>query len=255
MDKDAFEVFLSKVPDLRSPWRAALTVLYTAVLGALCGLFFFAVDRLGRYAPLLSQGAMALVVVIISHLHFRQAAAYRERHGALAYRAFFYHYIIPLLVTWYACFFHPLLVDGPKLLPAWLAAVLGGVCLLLLMLINLRMEQAGFHDVTHGLDVYTVFPEEATVVHGAIYAHVRHPLYLSLLCGAVGLALFANNGVSLLTAFLFLIPCLVVGSMEDAELVQRVGKAHRDHIERTPALVPVRRLGAFLRCLVRPGQG
>jgi protein-S-isoprenylcysteine O-methyltransferase Ste14 len=252
-DKEAFEVFLGKVPDLRTPWRAALTVLYVAALGVVCGLFFFAVDGLGRYAPLLSQGIMALVVVALSLLHFRQAAAYRQRYGALAYRAFFYHYMLPLLVTWYACFFHPLFVNGPALLPRWLAVPLGVVCLLLLLLINLRMEQAGFHDVTHGMDVYTVFPEEATVVHGEIYAYVRHPLYLSLFSGAVGLALFANNAVAILTALLFLIPCLAVGRMEDAELVERAGVAHREYIERTAALLPVRRMGSFLWFLVSPG--
>jgi protein-S-isoprenylcysteine O-methyltransferase Ste14 len=138
-------------------------------------------------------------------------------------------------------------------LPFWLAVALGVVCLVLLLLINLRMEQAGFHDVTHGMDIYTVFPEETTVVHGEIYAYVRHPLYVSLLCGTVGLALFANNVVAILTALLFLIPCLAVGRMEDAELVEREGEAHRDYIERTAALVPVRRLGAFLWFLVSPG--
>jgi protein-S-isoprenylcysteine O-methyltransferase Ste14 len=250
LDTEAFEIFLSKLPDLRTPWRAALTVLYAAGLSGVCGLFFFSVDGLGRYAPLLSQTVMALVVVAVSLLHFRQAASYRERYGALAYRAFFYHYMLPLLVTWYACFFHPLFVHGPALLPLWLAVALGVVCLGLLLLINLRMEQAGFHAVTHGMDVYTLFPEETTVVHGEIYAYVRHPLYLSLLCGAVGLALFANNALALLTALLFLIPCLAVGRMEDAELVGRAGEAHRDYIERTAALVPVRRLGAFLRFLV-----
>jgi protein-S-isoprenylcysteine O-methyltransferase Ste14 len=253
IDKEAFAVFLRKVPDLRSPWRAALTVLYVAGLGVVCGLFFAVVDRLGRYAPLVSQAAMALLVVGASYLHFRHAAAYRRRHGELAYRYFFYHYMIPLLVTWYACFFHPLFVNGPRLLPVWAAVPLGGIGLLLLLLINLRMEQAGFHDVTHGMDLYTVFPEEATVVHGEIYAYVRHPLYLSLLCGTFGLALFANNHVALLTACLFLIPCLAVGRMEDAELVRRVGAAHGEYIERTAALLPVRKMGSFLRFLVLSG--
>lgn len=246
-DKQRVEVFVDKVPDLRSPGKVFLTVLYALSLSALCGVFFFTVDRLAWYAPILSQLAMALIVTGISYLHFQLVGYYRERHGRLAYRYYFYHLMVPYLVTWYACFFHPLFVTGPVLLPGWLAIGLGVVFLVLMMLSNLHIERAGFHMTTHGMDIYTVFPEEATVVVGEIYGYIRHPLYFALTCGAIGLGFLRNNTVALVVALLQLIPALAAGYMEDRELIDRVGDEHKEYIEQTAALVPVRRLGSFLR--------
>jgi len=249
-DREAIEVFLEKVPDLRNPWGVVLTVLYALVWAAACGAFFYLVDRLAPYGPLISQAVMCLVVTAISILHFVRASAYRERYGAMAYRYFFYQLMIPYLVTWYACFFHPLFVSGPRLLPPWLAISLGVLFLVLTVLTSLHIERAGFHTVTHGMDVYTIFPEEATVVRGEIYGYVRHPLYLSLMCGTLALAFLRNNGMALLVALLLLIPSLAAGYMEDWELIERAGEEHKEYIRNTPALVPVRRLGGFLKLLV-----
>ena len=248
-DREAIEVFLTKVPDLRNPWRVVLTLLYVIVWAVACGAFFYFVDRLAPYGSLISQAAMCLVVTAISIIHFVQASAYRERYGELAYRYFFYHLMIPYLITWYACFFHPLFVSGPRLLPLWLAMAMGILFLALTAITSLHIERAGFHTVTHGMDVYTIFPEEATVVRGEIYGYVRHPLYLSLMCGTLALALLRNNGMALLVALLLLIPSLAAGYMEDRELIERAGEEHREYIRNTPALVPARRLGGFLKLL------
>jgi hypothetical protein len=249
-DKESLQIFLSKVPDLRNPWRVVLTVLYVLVVAFLCGTFFYYVNGLAPYAPLISQFVMAIVVVAIGYVHFKAAGAYRERYEAQAYRHYFYHLMIPYLVTWYACFFHPLFAGGPQFLPWWVAILIGLIFFVLFALTSVHIERAGFHMVTHGMDVYTVFPEETTVVHGEIYGYIRHPLYLSLLCGSIALAFFRNNGLALLVALLQLIPALAVGHMEDRELVERAGDAHREYIRNTSALVPVRHLGEFLSFLV-----
>ena len=157
-DRKAIEAFLIKVPDLRIPGRVALTLLYVVVWAVACGVFFYFVDGMGWYGPLISQAAMCLVVTAISVIHFALARAYRERYGAMAYRYFFYHWMIPYLVTWYACFFHPLFVGGPHLMPPWLAISLGVLFLILFVLTSLQIERAAFHAVTHGMDVYTIFP-------------------------------------------------------------------------------------------------
>jgi protein-S-isoprenylcysteine O-methyltransferase Ste14 len=253
-DREAIEVFLAKVPDLRNPWRVVLTLLYIFVWAALCGAFFHYVDRLAPYGPLISQAIMCLAVTAISIMHFVRASAYRKRYGAMAYRYFFYHLMIPYLVTWYACFFHSLFVGGPRLLPPWLAISMGVISLVLTALTSLHIERAGFHTVTHGMDVYTVFPEEATVVRGEIYGYVRHPLYLSLMCGTLALAFLRNNGMALLVSLLLLIPSLAAGYMEDRELIERAGEEHREYVRNTPALVPVKRLGGFLKLLFSFGR-
>jgi protein-S-isoprenylcysteine O-methyltransferase Ste14 len=248
-EKQTVQVFVDKVPDLKNPGKMLLTVLYALCLGALCAAFFFFVDRLTWYAPILSQFAMALIVTAISYIHFKVVDDYRERYGGLAYRNYFYRLMVPYLVTWYACFFHPLFVSGAVLLPWWLAIGLGVLSLLVMMLANVHIERAGFHMVTHGMDVYTVFPGEATVVYGQIYGYIRHPLYFALTCGCIGLGLLRNNAVALVVALLQLIPALGAGYMEDRELIDRVGDEHRQYIARTAALFPVRRLWSFLKLL------
>jgi protein-S-isoprenylcysteine O-methyltransferase Ste14 len=80
----------------------------------------------------------------------------------------------------YTCFFHPPFVDGPALLPFWLALILGAFFLLPMFITSIYIERAGFHMETHEPDVYTVFPGETAIVRGEIYARIRHPLYFAL---------------------------------------------------------------------------
>jgi protein-S-isoprenylcysteine O-methyltransferase Ste14 len=253
-DKESIKVLVAKVPDLERPWRVFLTIAYILFLSLLCILFFLYVDRLAWYAPLVSQAIMALIVAAISYVHFEKVGDYRERYDALAYRYYFYHLMIPYLVTWYACFFHPLFVSGAPLLPAWLAIGLGILFLVLFVLASLHIERAGFHVVTYGMDVYTLFPEEATVMHGEIYAYIRHPLYFSLLCGSIGFALLRNNALALGVSLLQLIPILTAVWMEDQELLEREGEKHAAYIQDTAALIPIRQLGSFLKLLFFLGE-
>jgi protein-S-isoprenylcysteine O-methyltransferase Ste14 len=248
-DKDSIDIFLNKVPDLRNPLKAFLTVVYVFFVALMCIIFFRTLNSLGLIAPIISQFVMALVVLIIAYLHFIKAPEYRVQYGALAYRFYFYRYMIPYLVTWYACFFHPLFVDGPKLLPNWLAITLGVLFLVLMFLTSIHIERAGFHTLTHGMDIYSVYPEEATVVRGEIYGYIRHPLYFALLCGGIGLAFFSNNWVALIVALLQLIPALGVGYMEDRELTLGEGERHRAYIKATSALLPFKNPVGFLNLL------
>ncbi|HEY69208.1 MAG TPA: hypothetical protein G4O08_01350 [Anaerolineae bacterium] len=247
-DPEAIRIFLEKVPDLRNPWKVLLTLGYLLLLCLAC-VAFFLLGRLAWYVPLLTQFAMAVVTTVISWVHFKVVDHYRDRYGSMAYRHYFYHLMLPYLVTWYACFFHPLFIAGPALLPAWLAMGLAVFFLLMFILTNIHIERAGFHMVTHGMDVFTVFTDEATLVYSKIYGFVRHPLYLSLTCGCIGLALLRNNGIALLASLLQLIPALAAGAWEDRELIARVGEEHRANIRRTAALFPYRRLWAFLKLM------
>lgn len=249
-NREALRILLDKVPDLKSPLGILLTMLYTAFLVSLCVLFFTGVNRLGPYAPLASQLVMALITTGISYLHFKLVDGYRERYGPLAYRYYFYHLMLPYLVAWYACFFHPLFISGPALLPAWLAIALGAFLLLLVPITSVHIERAGFHMETHGLDVYTVFPGETAIVRGEIYAYIRHPLYFALSCGTLGLAFFANNWIALLAALMQLIPALFAARMEDRELVQRGGAAHEAYIRKTGTLLPRTDVMGFFRLLL-----
>lgn len=81
------------------------------------------------------------------------------------------------------------------------------------------------------------------------YGYIRHPLYLALTAATLGLAFLANNWLALGAAALQLIPALAAGWLEDRELIERDGQAHRDYIKKTGALLPRHDVIGFLRLL------
>lgn len=244
--REDIDLFISKVPALKNPLNVVLTILYILALSVGCFVYFYLLNPLAVWMPVVTQFVMALVVVWISWRHLSRAEAYRKQYGDLAYQPYFYRLMIPYLVTWYAVFFHPLGVRGTALLPMELAIGLGVSLMVVMVLTSIRLEQSGFR-LTLGMDVYTMFPEETPVIHGQIYAFIRHPLYFSLMVGSLALALFQNNLRAFIVALIGAIPAVVVGMMEDQELVGRYGDQHREYIQQTPALIPLRRFGAFLK--------
>jgi protein-S-isoprenylcysteine O-methyltransferase Ste14 len=199
--------------------------------------------------PIVTQSIIGLIVIFIGYVHIKRAKHYREKYGNLAYQKFFYRYMIPYLITWYAAFFHPLFIAGPVLFPFWISLILAVVFFVLFLLVTIHIEKAGFKTITHGMDIYTIFPDEATVVRGEIYGYIRHPLYLSLALGCFGLLFIANNYFALIAAIVQLIPCIVIGKIEDQELIKRDGRNHLDYIQSTALLFPFSRILGFLRLL------
>ena len=250
-EKKGPELLKEKVPDLKtSRGKILLAAYFSGTFGG-CLLFFFWIDGLDWYGPLISQFSLVLIGTAFSTAHFRTAAGYREKYGDLAYRYHFYHYVIPILVTWYASCFHPLFVSGPQLLPWWIAILIGVVLFLMVILTEVQIEKSGFDVTTHGMDIFTIFPEETSPVHGEIYSFIRHPLYFALMCMSFGCAFFRNNLMAILVALIFLIPLLTAIYQEDNELVERYGDVHRDFIKKTNAIIPWRRPLGFLKLMVQ----
>ena len=245
-----YQIFLDKVPALRTGWKIALTVVYLLGLIVSVLLFFYFIDPLRWYMPLVTQLIMSLIVTLIAYLHFKTVDKYRRKYGELAYQPYFYHFMLPYLVTWYALVFHPLFIIGPALLPFWVAIILALIFFLIFILVSIHIERAGFKTITHGMDLYTVFPEEATIVRGEIYAYIRHPLYLSLTCLCIGLAFIANNLIAIAASLLQMVPCIIAGKLEDKELIERSGEEHMTYIQNTALLFPFRKIIRFLRLLV-----
>lgn len=83
-------------------------------------------------------------------------------------------------------------------------------------------------------------PGDGLLTEG-IYARVRHPRYLGVILGTVGLSLVVNYvGVYVLVgAFIPVLHAVVV--LEERELVERFGEAYRDYQGRVTRLIP--RLG------------
>lgn len=246
---EGFELLKEKVPDLKSPKGKILTVLYFILAFIGCLLFFFWVNSLFLYGPVVSQLILAIVGSIFSYGHFKTPVRYREKYGEQAYRYHFYHFIIPILVTWYACCFHPLLIGGPQILPWWIAIIIALILFILAGFAEGQIEKAGFDTMTHGMDIFTIFPEETPPVYGEIYSFIRHPLYFALLCISFAVAVFRNNMMAILVAIIFLFPLYVGIYLEDRELIERYGDAHREYIKKTGALMPKKPLG-FLKTLI-----
>jgi steroid 5-alpha reductase family enzyme len=116
-----------------------------------------------------------------------------------------------------------------------------------------QIERAGFNVTTHGMDIFTIFPEETSPVYGKIYSFIRHPLYFALLCISFALAIFRNNMMSILVAIVFIIPLYVGIYLEDRELVGRYSDTHREYIRKTGTVIPKQPLG-FLRMLFSRNQ-
>jgi protein-S-isoprenylcysteine O-methyltransferase Ste14 len=250
-EKKGTELLKDKVPDLKTSKGKILSAIYLFGTFGACLLFFLWVDILVLYGPLFSQLCIALLGTVLSIAHFRTAARYREKHGDLAYRYHFYHYVIPILVTWYACCFHPLFVGGPHLLPWWIAISLAILLFLIVILTEVQIEKSGFDVTTHGMDIFTIFPEETPPVHGEIYSFIRHPLYFSLMCLSLCFALLRNNLMAILVALIFLVPILTAIYLEDNELVERYGDVHREYIKRTAAIIPWKRPLGFFKLMLQ----
>jgi len=234
---------------LRTGWKALLTVLYLLSLIVISILFFYYFDPLAWYMPLMTQLIISLIVSLIAYLHFKTVNGYRRKHGELAYQYYFYHFMIPYLVMWYAIFFHPLFISGPVLLPFWAGLIIGLILFVIMILISVHIEKAGFKMITHGMDIYTVFPEETRIVRGEIYGFIRHPLYLSLTFGCLALAFVANNLIAIIASILQIIPCIIAGKLEDKELIGRSGEEHEKYIQKTALLFPLRKPFKFFKLL------
>lgn len=249
MNKEDFELFLEKVPVLRKWQYAFLTILYMISLIAISVLFFFFINKSDWWGPLLSQAIMCVIVCIIGLLHFRYASIYRKRYKDLAYQRFLYVFILPYLITWYAIFFHPAFIKGDKILPIWVQVILTAFCVFLFVSTSIQIAKAGFSMMTHGMDLFTVFPEETGIVRGKIYSFIRHPLHFALFSGGLAMGFISNTWIALVAAAFQIIPCIIIGLREDRELIVRSGEDHKEYIKQSSFMFPLRRLPGFLKLL------
>ena len=73
-----------------------------------------------------------------------------------------------------------------------------------------------------------------------LYARVRHPRYLGMMLGVLGVCLVAGSRALWMVAALWWIATLVIIRLEERELRSRFGAAYSDYARRVPALLPIR---------------
>jgi protein-S-isoprenylcysteine O-methyltransferase Ste14 len=73
---------------------------------------------------------------------------------------------------------------------------------------------------------------------GGLYAHVRHPRYLGMMLGILGVCILAGSGRLWILAAVWWIAALAIIRMEESELRKRFGAAYAAYAERVPMLLP-----------------
>jgi len=230
-----------KIPWLRKSWGRTMLLVssFLPFFGYLS--IFWWIDRLHPYGAIISQMALSILACIICYIVMRYMI-YRLRdqckltHQLPNWAAGFHLAFVIALI--FALMVHPLMVNGQRLLPIWVAIPLGLFLIIFGSLIRLSaMTDSGF-SLAHAYGVYLVFPEDGLHIDKKVYAFLRHPLSAGVICISIGNGLIRNNILALLTALIFLIPILLQMKLEEDELIERFGDVHRRYMKETRALFP-----------------
>ncbi|MFX1551969.1 MAG: methyltransferase family protein [Promethearchaeota archaeon] len=239
-----------KVPEFRSPLKTTIIIILGLCIFLGIMLFFWWFDKLIWYAVFISQAIIALIASVFIYRFTTMAGKYIRKYGELAYRYYFFHIVILMLITGNAGIFHILIVEGPALIFLWLTIPIGIFFIFMRFLFEWHLRNAGFSEIGHGLGIYMLFPEEGPQIKSDIYFFIRHPMYAGDLCLALGFAFLRNNLMAFLIALIAFIPFLIAIKCEDKELIKRFGENHEQYIKKTGAIVPkFKKFGKFLRFL------
>ncbi|MBY8985994.1 MAG: isoprenylcysteine carboxylmethyltransferase family protein [Candidatus Lokiarchaeota archaeon] len=239
-----------KVPEFRSPLKIIIIITIGLLIFLGIMIFFWWFDRLLWYGIFISQSIISLIASGFIYCFTTLADKYKKKYGELAYRYFFFHIVIFMLITGNAGIFHVLIVEGSLLLPLWFAIIFGMFFIFMRFLFEWHLRNSGFNEVGHGLGIYMLFPEEGTRIKSEIYSFIRHPMYAGDLCLAIGFAFLKNNLFAFLIALIAFIPYVVAIKCEDKELIKRFGEKHKQYIKETGAIIPhLKKLGKFLKYL------
>jgi protein-S-isoprenylcysteine O-methyltransferase Ste14 len=246
-----------KIPWLRKGRGKAMLVVSFVL--PFCGylFMFWWIDRMHPYGAVISQMALSIFACVISY-YVMQHTIYRLRdqcditHRLPNWTAPFYLALV--VAPFFVLMIHPLIVKGERLLPSWIAVPLGLFLIVFgLMIRGSSMTGSGF-SIGHAFGIYLVFPEDGILVDKEVYAYLRHPLSAGVICIAIGFAFVRNNIVAILTALIYLLPILLEMKLEDDELLERFGDAHRRYMMETRALIPRRQdFGSLFTLIFRRG--
>lgn len=239
-----------KVPEFRSPLKAIFIIIIGVCIFLGIMIFFWWFDRLQWYGIYISQSIITIIASVFIYRFTTRGDKYRRKYGNLAYRYFFFHIVILMLITGNAGLFHVLIIKGPILFPLWFAICTGIFFIFMRFLLEWHLRSSGFDEVGHGLGIFMLFPEEGQQINSDIYSFIRHPMYAGDLCLDIGFAFLRNNLFAFIIALIAFIPFIIAMKCEDKELIKRFGDKHRQYIKTTGAIIPHwKNMGKFLRLL------
>ena len=208
-----------------------------------CGylLVFWWIDRIHPYGAVVNQMALSILACIINYYVMRHAIYKLRDQYKLTHRLPNWtapSYLALVIAPIFVLMLHPLMVNGERLLPTWVAIPLGLFLVVFGLLVRRSAMTGSGFSIGHAFGVYLVFPQDGILVDKELYAHIRHPLSAGVICIAIGFGLIRNNVMAVLTALIYLLPILVVMKLEDDELIERFGDAHIQYMKGTRSLLP-----------------
>jgi hypothetical protein len=164
-----------KIPWLREGWGKAMLLASFAL--PFCGylFMFWWVDRMHPYGAAISQMALSILACIISyyvmhHTIYRLRDRCKLTHRLPNWAALFYLALV--VAPFFVLMLHPLMVNGRRLLPIWVAIPSGLFLIVFGSLIRrLAMTGSGF-SIGHAFGIYLVFPEDGILVDKEVYAYL-----------------------------------------------------------------------------------
>ncbi|MFW9949509.1 MAG: methyltransferase family protein [Candidatus Thorarchaeota archaeon] len=248
--RKGFDLLKEKVPEFRSLLKTCIIISIGVLIFFGIMTFFWWFDRIIWYGIFISQLIIVLIASLLIYSFTTMTEKYKKKYGELAYRYFFFHIVILMLITGNAGIFHVIIVEGPALLPLWLAILIGILFILMRFLFEFHLRNSGFNEIGHGLGIYMLFPEEGTQIKSYIYSYIRHPMYAGDFCLTIGLAFLRNNLFAFFIALMAFIPFLIAMKCEDNELTKRFGEKYKSYIKETGAFIPkFKKIGNFLKFL------
>ena len=246
-----------RIPWLREGWGKAILLASFALPFSGYVFVLWRIDRLHPYGAAMSQMALSVLACITSYYVMRHTI-YRLRDQCKLTRRLpnwaAPFYLALVIAPFFVLMIHPIMVNGGRLLPIWAAIPLGLLLIVFGLLIRgSAMTGSGF-SLGHAFGIYLVFPEDGILVDKEVYAYLRHPLSAGVVCIAIGFGFVRNSMLAILTALVYLIPILVEMKLEDDELIERFGDAHRRYMKETRALFPRRQdFGRLLKLILFRG--
>jgi protein-S-isoprenylcysteine O-methyltransferase Ste14 len=82
--------------------------------------------------------------------------------------------------------------------------------------------------------------DSGEVAMRGLYAHVRHPRYLGMMLGVLGVCVLAGSPSLWAVSALWWVAALAIIRLEERELRDRFGAEYTAYAQRVPALLPIR---------------
>ncbi|MDR0613913.1 MAG: hypothetical protein LBG45_10700 [Dysgonamonadaceae bacterium] len=247
------KVFLQKVVFNNKTSNKVLFYIITVCFLTVAGTFFYLVDPVSPFAPVISQFIIVLLALVgLGGFYTSKKKLLVKNSNTAAYRKAFFRFHVTFIPFVYMGTIHSYFVCQPPLVDnPWFNLRYIFAAYLILTGITLHIRARKIFGTDNLFMYYVYHPDENKMIESIIHGIIRHPVYSAMNRIAWAGAFFSGSWVSFILAFLF--TCNQAGWLvfyEEPELVKRFGNSYVDFKKRTPALYPkLSRYADFIKFL------